>query len=265
MIEVFVAGVGLLGPGMANWPSALPVLTGQQDPSWELPPLPPPSLLAANERRRTGTVVRVALAVAVEASAMAGTPPGTIRSVFASSNGDGAVIHPILEALAGPHSQVSPTQFHNSVHNAAAGYWSIGTRSRAPTSSLGCHDASAAMGLLNAAAEAQVEQEPVLLCLYDAPLPEPLAQVRRTTCVFGAALVLMPEPSMGSLARLCLDWQPGPVADARSLPRGRQLQTLYEANPAARILPVLQAIAQRESRALSFPVLEDWLMIDVTT
>jgi hypothetical protein len=81
MIEVYVSGVGLLGPGMANWPAALPVLTGQQELLWELPPLPPPSLLAANERRRTGTVVRVALAVAVEASAMAGTPPGTIRSV----------------------------------------------------------------------------------------------------------------------------------------------------------------------------------------
>ena len=102
---------------------------------------------------------------------MAGLPPGAVRSVFGTSNGDGPVIHAILETLAGPDPQVSPTQFHNSVHNVAAGYWSIGAGSQEPAACLGCHDFTFAAALLKAAAEAAAERAPVLLCVYDAPLP----------------------------------------------------------------------------------------------
>ena len=64
---------------------------------------------------------------AAEAS---GLPYTTLRPVFASGNGDGITVGAILEMLTKPDGFVSPTQFHNSVHNAAAGYWSIGTGSR---------------------------------------------------------------------------------------------------------------------------------------
>ena len=89
-------------------------------------------LLAPNERRRAGTVMRLALAVAGEAAGMAGLPAAAMRNVFASANGDGAVIHALLEELARPDPQLSPTQFHNSVHNAPAGYWSIGNAAASP-------------------------------------------------------------------------------------------------------------------------------------
>jgi hypothetical protein len=278
MIEVFVAGIGLIGPGMPSWPDAVPVLAGRQAPGQQIPPLPPPPLLAANERRRAGTVVRLALAVAQQATAMAGAWPGGMRSVFASSNGDGAVIHAILETLADPHRQMSPTQFHNSVHNATAGYWSIGTRSSAPTTSLGCHDATAAAALLKAAAEAQVEREPVLLCLYDAPLPEPLGRARPTEHVFGAALVLTPAllttqaVPAAPLARLRLDWRADATGDATrdaaaqagaSVPRVAALRALYAANPAARILPILEAIAVGASTTLALPLLDGQVIIDL--
>ena len=172
---VFVLGIGIWGPGLLGWTKSLPVLQGRQDPAFEEAMPPPSALLSATERRRSGLSVRLALAVAQEASAMAGIPPGAVRSVFGTSNGDGPVVHAILETLAGPDRQVSPTQFHNSVHNAAAGYWSIGAGSQMPALCLGCHDATFAAALLKAAAEGQAEGSPVLLCVYDAPMPEPLA------------------------------------------------------------------------------------------
>ena len=55
--------------------------------------------------------------------------------VFASGDADGENLHHILESLATPEHEVSPTRFHNSVHNAAAGYWNIATGARTPAHS----------------------------------------------------------------------------------------------------------------------------------
>ena len=82
---------------------------------------------------------------------------GEIATVFASCGGDGPITHQICEVLAGPDRAVSPTAFHNSVHNAPAGYWSIATRSRAPSTSLCGHDGSFAAGLLEAATQVLAE------------------------------------------------------------------------------------------------------------
>ena len=256
MIEVFVAGIGLCGTGLPDWPSAIPVLAGERPLGDDAPRLPPPPMLAPNERRRAGAVVRLALAVAQEASAAAGLEPGAARGVFASSNGDGAVVVAIVEALSDPGALVSPTQFHNSVHNAAAGYWSIGAGSTQATSSLGCHDATFAAALLKAAAEAQAERQTVLLCVYDAPFPEPLASCRPTAGAFGAALVLTPDRPAAPLARLRLDWCAEPAPGGGSVPGLPGLHALHQDNPAARILPLLEAIARRVPTSLSFALLD---------
>ena len=116
--------------------------------------------------------------------------PRSLRSVFGSSNGDAVVVHDILEALTSADRPVSPTQFHNSVHNAAAGCWTIATGSHQPATSLGCHDHTLAASLLKAVAEAQVEQAPVLLCVYDVPPPAPLAAKRPTEGSFRVGFVL---------------------------------------------------------------------------
>ena len=151
-MEVFVRSVSVWGPGLQGWAASQPILRGAQDyvAGEASPPLP--TLLSATERRRTGPVARLALSVAQQASEMAGIAPGAIPSVFATANGDGAVVHSILEALAAGEP-VSPTQFHNSVHNTAAGYWSIATGSQQPTNCVACHDCTAAAALLKAVAE----------------------------------------------------------------------------------------------------------------
>ncbi len=130
---------GLLGPGCRDGPRAGRCWPARRPGTGEVV-LPPPAILSATERRRTGPVARLALAVATEAAAASGLPPPSLRPVFGSGNGDAITVGAILDALSRPDGFVSPTQFHNSVHNAAAGYWSIGTGSGRPATCLGCHD-----------------------------------------------------------------------------------------------------------------------------
>ena len=83
--------------------------------------------------------VRLAIAAGTEALAQAGRDPAEMAMVFAASGGDGETIHEILAVLATEQREVSPTRFHNSVHNAPSGYWALATGSRAPSISLSAY------------------------------------------------------------------------------------------------------------------------------
>jgi hypothetical protein len=251
-----VLGVGLWGPGLEGWVAARPVLAGAEPyQAREIPP-PPPAILPATERRRAGPVVRLALTVAQAAVEDAGLAPATLRSIFASGNGDGPVVTGILDALARAGQQpraVSPTQFHNSVHNAAAGYWCIAHGLRQPADCIGLHDDSFAAGLLKAAAEVAATNAPVLLVCYDHPFPDPLGAARPTLGSFGVGLVLAPGAGL-ALAH-------GAPPAAPSLPRNPALHALARGNPAARALPLLEALAAGSPGRFSLPLLTGGLTV----
>ena len=234
-----VAGIGLLGPGLPDWESGRRLLA---DPaSWRPAPtvVTPPARLPAAERRRAGTLVKASMATAEQACQMAGIDPATLATVFTSSTGDPLNCHLLCETLATPERLVSPTRFTNSVHNAAAGYWHIAVRSRQPSTSLAAFDDSAAAGLLEAMAQCEATRRPVLLVACDLPYPEPLNALRPVADIFAMALLLVP-PGHAAPAwlRLELGGQAPPTlcADAR-------LERLRGSIPAARALPLLQALA----------------------
>ncbi|HEV2009092.1 MAG TPA: beta-ketoacyl synthase chain length factor, partial [Burkholderiales bacterium] len=199
-------------------------------------------LLPAAERRRTGPPVKLALAAGRAALNHAQRDASTTATVFTSSAGDGENIHHICATLASPEREISPTRFHNSVHNAAAGYWSIATRSQAQSTSLCCYDASFAAGLLDAAAQVAVDGKPVALIAYDQPYLEPLHAVRAISASFGTALVLTPDATARVFARLEVDFMPGKASATRMADRG--LEALRAGVPAARCLPLLCALAR---------------------
>jgi hypothetical protein len=239
----YVSGLGVLGPGLSNWPEAEAVLTGRQPYRPAPAVLPVPTMLAAAERRRTGRVVRLAMGVASEAAANAGLDPSTLASVFSSSGGDGHNCHELCHALSVAGREISPTRFANSVHNAAAGYWSIGTGAMVESTVLCAFDASFTAGLLEALTQVVVDETPVLLVAYDSEYPEPLHSKRPIPDAFGVALALTPEPRAGSLARvdaalaeLSYDRMTDPA-----------LETLRSSFPAARSLPLLRLLAQHRA------------------
>src|SRR5215469_4247713 len=231
MTTVFVEATAVRAPGLDGWAASRSVLAGID--AYAATPLDlPASPLPPAERRRSVQTVKLALALGVEVFAAAGREPADTATFFASSGGDGETIHQILAALASDTRDLSPTRFHNSVHNAPAGYWSIATRSHAPSTSIGCHDASFAAGLLEAAVQAAVEDRAVALIAYDVSYPEPLHSVRPLTPLFGAALVLVPSLTPRALAQLDVEVRPraGELSSMASL----SLESLRRASPAAR-------------------------------
>ncbi|MCW8086854.1 beta-ketoacyl synthase chain length factor [Sabulicella glaciei] len=246
MIRCTVHGLSVWGPGLSGWAASEAVLAGTVPWSEAECAVPAPALLSPTERRRAGATTRLALAAASEATE-AEPDRAALETVFSSANGDGAVVGALMEALQGEEVALSPTQFHNSVHNAAAGYWHIAVGSTRPSLSLGGHDAAFGAGLLAAAATALVRGGPVLLCAYDVPMPAPLHGARPTAFPFAAALVLRPAEAPGARAVLELDPRPGTVPEA--VPADA-LAALETGNPAARALPLLRALAARREASL---------------
>ena len=242
MMRAWVEGVGLCGPGLAGWESGRRILGGETAYVTAQTTIPAGDWLPPAERRRVGVPVRLTLAVGHEAFAQAGRDAAATATVLASSGGDCDNVHHLCESLATAEREVSPTRFHNSVHNAAAGYWGIATRSRAASTSLSAHDASFAAGLLEAATQVTGESAPVALIAYDHPYPEPLARLRPILAAFGVALVLAPEPTGRAFAALALDYEPGPVAATVLADPG--LERARTGIPAGRSLPLLAALAR---------------------
>jgi hypothetical protein len=151
----------------------------------------------------------------------------------------------LCEALAAPERMVSPTRFTNSVHNAPAGYWHIATASRAASTSLAAFDASFAAGLLEAAVQCHSSGLPVLLVACDVPYPEPLHTVRPIADVFAVALVLAPPDTAGQALRIDVL----PQADCTRCD-SHALEAVRQGIPAARALPLLQALAAGEPRGV---------------
>lgn len=253
-LQCWIGGISVIGPGLPGWAASETILAGTTP--WERRDVvvPAPTLLSPTERRRTSLTVRLALSAAMEACTDVAAPE-LLETVFASGNGDGAVVGGILEALHDPTGVIiSPTQFHNSVHNAAAGYWHIAVSSTAPSISLGSHDYSFGAGLLAAVTQTAVHKSGVLLCAYDVPLPEPLAAVRPTASSFATAMVLWPEKPTNARGMLSVLYVP-------TAPPGDEpvdgVGALLMENPAARSLPLLRALAMKNTNSFSIPLAED--------
>jgi len=209
-------------------------------------------LLPAAERRRSGAIVKLTLATGLEAIAAAGLDAASLPSVFCSSGGDGENCHAICEMLASDDRQISPTRFHNSVHNAAAGYWSIATGAMTSSSVLSAFDASFGAGLLEALTQVVVDNTRSVLLACDTAYPEPLYRARPIPDAFGIALVLAPQRSAKALAQIAVSLTD---ADADRLDDAA-LEALRVGIPAARGLPLLRAIALRQEQRVVLDYLD---------
>lgn len=261
-MRVYLEGIGLCGPGLDGWAAGALVLNGAQAYTAAATRIPPGDLLPPNERRRAVATVKIALAVGAQAFAAAGRDPADTATIFTSSGGDGVTIDEILTVLASPNRELSPTRFHNSVHNAPAGYWSIATGSQAASSSLCCHDDSFAAGLLEAAVQANNEDCAVALLAYDVCYPAPLSLVRHIGAAFAVAMVLTPRPGAATFAAIDMTLGAKSPADMIAIP---QLEQLRQTTPAARSLPVLAALAAKQPTEVAVSYLDDMsLMLNIT-
>ncbi len=250
-LTAWIDGIACIAPGLPDWPTTRAVLRGKATLTAAPSILPAPTLLPPAERRRASRIVKLTLALGLEAAQHAGADPATLATVFSASGADGHNCHAICEQLAGEDRQISPTRFHNSVHNAAAGYWGIATGAMAPCQVICAFDAGFGAGLLDALAQVVLDRQPTLLIAYDSEYPEPLFSKRNTPDCAGIALLLSPEKSERSLAALTAS----PVCDPAETLADAALETLRTRIPALRALPLLARLARSEAG----PVVLDYL------
>jgi Beta-ketoacyl synthase, N-terminal domain len=238
-LTVWVDGMGLWTTGIADWPAFGQWLRG--DEFAPAPARPLARVLPANERRRAPESVLLALDAAGQAVAMSGHDAADLPCIFASVHGDQSITDYMCATLAATPAELSPIRFHNSVHNAPAGYWTIATGCRAGSSAVAAGAATFGAGLLEAASQALADARPILLVVFDTAGSGPLLEITGARRAFATAMVLSPTRGEHSVARLEISLHSGSMA--MSQPRDARLQQWMAESPSAAGLPMLEALA----------------------
>jgi hypothetical protein len=237
-LRAYVEGIGMWSPQLANFAALQSLLAGiEPAPS---PARPAAATLPPNERRRAPESVLLAVEVAAQAVAMSGCDARELACVFASSHGDQPITDYMCATLAQTPAELSPTRFHNSVHNAPVGYWTIATGCHAPSTALAAQHASFGAGLLEAVSQVVAEQRAVLLvCSDTGGSGGPLDEVIGCRQPFGSALVL--APTVGAATLACLELSLAPQRQPVEL--GEPLASWRAGNASAAALPLLALLA----------------------
>ncbi|HEX5305152.1 MAG TPA: beta-ketoacyl synthase chain length factor [Dyella sp.] len=244
-LRIAIEGIGLWTPQLGNVDALRAMLAGAD--VTPPPARPAAATLPANERRRAPESVLLATEVADQAVAMSGRAATELACVFTSSHGDQAITDYMCATLAATPTELSPTKFHNSVHNAPVGYWTIATGCHAASTAVCAHKLSFGAGLLEAASLALADTRPVLLVCSDIAGSGPLREVTGCSQAFGAALVLAPVSAAPAMATLALRLSPARGERAAALPE--PLATWRASNPAAGALDLLLPLLRGEAHA----------------
>ncbi len=248
---VFIEGIALWAPTLPCWELARAAFRGESVGTDPPARRPSPELLPAAERRRAPDTVALALEVATRAVAQSGRRTDELLSVFTSAHGDLAVTDYLCSMLVGTPTLISPTKFHNSVHNAASGYWGIGTGCLQASTAVSAFECSFAAGLLEALTQCTADDRPVLLVGYDIEAPGALASTNDSRGLLAAALVIAPQRSAHTLA--ALDWSLAGGAAAR-IPLRSEAALPLATNAISDALPLFEALARCDAGVMSMPL-----------
>jgi hypothetical protein len=177
---------------------------------------PPAKLLHSRLRRRTSTLTRAAVTALESAIESSVSSLDRMRFVLVSSFGEIATTVELLEQLAVPEGPVSPTKFHNSVHNTATGYMSIASGNHREATAIAGGPHNLDVGLLEALAGLADVGGDVVLLFAEELLPAPFERGDADP-TFAVALHLSSEarsPGLGIELRLSNRLLDGPAPTA---------------------------------------------------
>ena len=256
-MKVAVTGVGLWARGMT---SLADFVAARRDEFADLDEAgfegPKAAAIPARERRRAGLAINLCVEVVHQACDVAGIDKSSIPSVFASAMGDTAITDYMCRKLAGADKLLSPTKFHNSVHNAPACYWAISASNRAPNTFIGGFLESFGAGFLEACSQAVGLDGPALLVGYDMATAPPLDDVAAIAETLAVAFVITPARRARPLQELSamaadVRFVAEPVRPLR--PRTPSLVRLATANPMGGALALIEQCVSGDKRRLRLP------------
>jgi hypothetical protein len=221
-LHAWLRGVGLWTPAhssFASWCAAgMPkdFAGGHQRVTSALPVA---DLLHPRLRRRTSVFTRATVTALQVAVGQGGAALADVRLVLVSSFGEIETTVELLEQLAEPHGPVSPTKFHNSVHNTATGYMSIASGNHRESTALAGGPHNLEIAVLELLAGLEMEGGDAVLLIAEELLPPPFSRPDADP-TFAVALHFAAEPG-GSQHPSSLDLRvsldPSPV-EANELP-----------------------------------------------
>ena len=248
---LFIESIAFWAPRLPGWELARAAFRSEGGLVQPPAARPAPELMAPIQRRRAPDTVVLALEVASRAVQQAGRQAEQLPSVFVSAHGDLAINDGMCRTLAEAPTLVSPTKFHNSVHNAASGYWTMSTGCMQASTALTAFEHSFAAGLLEAASQCAADDGAVLLVGYDIEARGALKSVTRSRGMLAAALVIAPLRSERSVA--VLQWSLHHAPAFACALRSEAARSLAD-NAMIDVVPLLEALAANRPETLLMPL-----------
>jgi len=196
------------------------------------------TLIPAGMRRRTSLTTRMAITAASLACEKASVERQDVSSIFASLGGEIQITDALCRLLPDDNELLSPTQFHNSVHNTTAGYWSILSKCQAPTTAIAAADDTFAMGLIEAYSQLQQDGGDRLLVCYDELWPQYLAAPIGKIAL--ACAFILSSSAEQAIAEITV---PKILSDMQKLEK--KWVNLVKSSPAAVSLPLIEGMQNK--------------------
>jgi len=244
-MKAYINAIGLQANGLEGWTNSQTILTAQQP--YQAKPLSKysPLFLPANERRRATSTIKLALRTAEETLQNADKQTKPVPTLFACVDGDTEISAKMTSAILMDEPMVSPIHFHNSVHNAPAGYWMIGQKNQQAASAISAGEYQIATLFLEAMSQLSKEQPEILLIAYDLPIDPVIESITQPRNPFAFGLLLSLYASSQNIAEI------NTKIINKSITT-RSISDWFGDNQAAQFLPVLKALAKKQHYVIEF-------------
>ncbi len=224
--EIYLVGAGYFSPTQHTLSD---VIEGVQ----REPIKPPCKLVASRMKRATSMLTRMSVEVAIQATEAAGwlgEEPSPFAMIFGSAHGEIQIAIEQMKMMKEEPFVVSPARFKNSVHNTAAGLFSIAAKNKGFATAIAGGAETFAMCLLEAFSLLKTnEAQRVLVTTGEETLPEPIADHTEHDNA-AVALAFQSVPSESAIARVSLP-QFGPAVETEF-----GLQSNHSVGPALALL-----------------------------
>lgn len=200
------------------------------------------SVIPLSIRRRSSLATRLAITAAHNACLNANIDRSTVTTLFSSIGGEMTITDQLCLELTNSDIHVSPTQFHNSVHNSAAAYWSIISKCQQASTAMAAGIHTVPMTLVEAWSQLKTRFKDLLVVCYEEQWPDYIDQDYGQIPI-AFALLLSTQSSQNTIAA-CSSLRIGETKNNQN----QSLCKLIDLVPILALSPLFQVLQSPGSR-----------------